>query len=90
MRRTKRTGSFWLCLAINLLLNLEGTIPAIILLVLHFVLGWSVWWAVGAFALWILGMVLWMRFMGWASAVSSEADRPKENKNPYSVKKQNQ
>ena len=89
MRRMKRGGNFWLCLLINLLLHLEGTIPALLLLVLHFVLGWSVWWAVGALALWILGMVLWMRLMGWAASAGSEPDPPKENKNPYSVKKQN-
>ena len=88
MRRMKRGSNFWLCLLINLLLHLEGTIPALLLLVLHFVLGWSVWWAVGALALWILGIVLWMSLMGWAADVGSQPDPPKENKNPYSVKKQ--
>ena len=36
MRRTVRSGSFWLCLILNLLLNLEWSIPAIAALVLHY------------------------------------------------------
>lgn len=84
MRRTKRSGSFWLCLLLNLLLNLEGTIPAVLLLITHFLFDISVWWSVGALALWILGMVLWMKFMGWASRCGTERQFRK-NKNPYSV-----
>lgn len=34
MRKTKRSGSFLLCLLINILPNLEGLIPAAILLIL--------------------------------------------------------
>lgn len=85
MRRTKRRGNFFLCLLFNMLLNLKGLIPAAILLALHFWLGWSVWWAVIAFGVWILGIILWMYFIGWASRCSSTPDPPKENKNPYSV-----
>ena len=84
MRRTKRNGSFLLCLLINMLLNLEGMIPAVILFVLHFWLGWSIWWAVLALGLWILGLILWMLVIGWAGKCNSTPDPPKENKNPYS------
>ncbi|MDD6203699.1 MAG: hypothetical protein PUC05_01705 [Firmicutes bacterium] len=87
MRRTKRSGSFLLCLFINMLLNLEGLIPAALLLVMHFWLGWSVWWAVLALGLWIAGLILWMRVIGWAGECGSAPDPPKENKNPYSVRK---
>lgn len=87
MRRTKRTGGFWLCLVINLLLNLEGSIPAWILLALHFWLGISIWWFVAALMAWIMGMILWMWIMGWARDCANTPDPPKENKNPYSVKK---
>lgn len=86
IRRTKRSGSFWLCLLLNMLLNLEWTIPAWILLVLHFVLDWSIWWFALALALWILNILLWMQLMGWAADCSREKDPPKENKNLYSVK----
>lgn len=85
MRRTKRNGSFWLCLLINMLLNLEGLIPAAILLVLHFWLDWSIWWMILALGLWIFGLILWMLFMRWARKCGDTPDLPKENKNPYSA-----
>lgn len=86
MRRTKRSGSFWLCLLINMVLNLEWTIPAWILLALHFWLGWSIWWFVLALALWLINILFWMKVMGWAADCSNTPDPPKENKNPYSVR----
>lgn len=43
MRKTKLSGSFFICLLINMLLNFEGIIPAAVLLALHFVLKLSVW-----------------------------------------------
>ena len=36
MRNSKRSGSFFPCLFINILMNIEGLLPAVILLVLHF------------------------------------------------------
>lgn len=86
MRRTKRGGSFLFCLLMNMVLNLEWTLPAWILLALHFILDWSIWWFVLALALWFLNILFWMKFLGWASSCSREKDPPKENKNPYSVK----
>ena len=85
MRRTKRGGSFWLCLLVNMALNLEWTIPAWILLALHFWLGWSIWWFVLALVLWIVDILFWMKVMGWAADCSNTPDPPKENKNQYSV-----
>lgn len=87
MRRTKRSGGFIICLLFNMLINLEMSIPAWILLALHFWLDISIWWFVGALALWILYIISWMSIMGWASDCSNTPDPPKENKNPYSVKK---
>ena len=87
MRRTKQTGSFLLCLLINLILNLEWSIPAWILLGLHFWLGISVWWFVGGLVCWVLRILIGMWLMGWAIACGKQKDPPKENKNPYSVKK---
>lgn len=85
MRRTKRSGSFILCLLFNMLLNVEGLIPAAVLLVLHFLFDWSVWWSVLASALWIVWRILWMLFIGWSGRCGRTPDLPKENKNPYSV-----
>ena len=86
MRKTKRGGGFLLCLLINLLLNLEWSIPAWILLALHFWLEISIWWFVGGLALWVLRICVDMWIIGWAAGCSNEKDPPKENKNPYSAK----
>ena len=86
MRRTKRTGNFFLCLLINIMLNLEGSIPAWILLILHFCIGISILWFWLALALWIIYLLVWMKIIGWAGRCSTP-DPPKENKNPYSVGK---
>ena len=86
MRQTKISGSFLLCLLINLLLNMEWSIPAWILLALHFLLDISVWWFIGGLVFWILCILSGMWIMGWAARCSREKDPPKENKNPYSAK----
>ncbi len=85
MRRTRRNAGFFVSLLINLLLNFEGIIPAVILYVLHRCLGLSVWWSAAALALWILGILFWMLFLRWAGKCSNIKDPPKENKNPYSA-----
>ena len=87
MRKTKFSGSFVVCFLINLLLNLEWAIPGILLLVLHFWLGLSVWFSIIAFALWVIVMIIWMLIMGWATKCGDTPDPPKENKNPYSAHK---
>ena len=86
MRRTRRSGGFFLCLLLNLLLNWEGVIPAALLFALHWWRGWPLWWAGLALALWIGGILLWMLVIGWASDCGSCRDEPRENKNPYSAK----
>ena len=85
MRKIRNSGNFFLCLLINILLNLEWTIPAWVLLVLHYMLDWSIWWFWGAIGIWILDILVWMWIMRWASRGSSIPKKPKENKNPYSV-----
>lgn len=86
MRRTKRQGGFFFSLLINILLNPEGFLPAIALIVLHFVLGWSLWWAALAAAVWILWLIIRMLLLGWVVKCGNTPDPPKENKNPYSAK----
>ena len=72
-----------------MLLNIQWTIPAWILLVLHYVLDWSIWWFWLALGLWFIDIFLWMTFIGWAAKCSNTPDPPKENKNPYSAKNNN-
>ena len=50
MRTRRKTGGFFVSLLINLLLNLEWSIPAWILLALHIWLDVSLWWFVGGLA----------------------------------------
>ena len=74
MRRTSRTGSFFLILLFNIMLNFRLTIPGWILLILHFIIPQYIkWWYClvyfGVFLLYMLvwmlilwGLVLWMIF----------------------------
>lgn len=87
MRTTNLDGGFLLCLFFNILLNLEGLIPAVILFGFHFLFGLSIWWSVFAIGLWILSIVFWMYFMRHARKAAGTPDPPKENKNPYSAGK---
>lgn len=86
MRSTKRSGGFLLCLLVNLILNWEWSIPAWVLLALHFWLDISLWWFVGGLAFWVACILSGMWLMGWAARVGSEPTPHRENKNPYSVK----
>ena len=86
MRKIKRSGNFLLCLLINLLFQLEWSIPAWVLLALHFWLDISIRWFVGGLAFWILIVLAKMWLIGWAADCGSRKDPPKENKNPYSAK----
>lgn len=87
MRRIRRSGGFLLCLLINLILNAEWSIPAWVALGMYHWLGISIWWFVGALALWVARILLGMWLFRWASACGNQKDPPKENKNPYSVKR---
>ena len=84
MRRTNRCGNFFMVLLINMMLNLEGLIPAAILIALHFFFDISIWWGVGAVVAWVLYLLIWMLILKWVGTSSSTPDKPKENKNPYS------
>lgn len=70
----------------NLVLNLEWSIPAWLLLIMHFVLSWSIWFFVGALALFIVGVFVKTLFISWAASAGSIPDKPKQNLNPYSTK----
>ena len=59
MRNSKQSGSFFPCLFVNMLMNIEGLLPAVILSVLHFWLKISVWWSVH------LSRGFYIRLCGW-------------------------
>ena len=79
-----RIKEFFVWLLFNMLINLEWTIPAWILLATHFVFGWGIMWFWIALGVWFLGIILWMNVIGWASGCRG-CDKPKKNINPYSV-----
>lgn len=84
MRKTKRSGNFLLCLLFNMLLNIDGALPFMILLALHFIFDISIWWSIVAIAIWLGWLIVWMLFIGFAGRCGNTPDPPKENKNPYS------
>ncbi len=77
--------NYMITLFINLLFHFKWSIPAWILLILHLVYDWSIYWFLLAFSLWILNSMFWMAFIGWANKCSSIKDE-RVNKNPYSKK----
>lgn len=87
MRWLRGCGTFFLCLLLNLLMSLELTIPAWILLGLHFWLDWPIWYFWVALALWPVVVLIQMDLIGLLTRLGNHSDPPKENKNPYSVKK---
>lgn len=74
----KRFGNWLLYLLINMLFHWEGSIPAWVLLMLHYFVGLSLWWFWLALGLWILGLNLWMAVFSWAGSA-----KPLPGPKPY-------
>ena len=87
MRRSGRGSGFFSCLLFNMILNPQGAVVSAALVVLHFVFGWSLWWALLAFGVWILYIIVTMLILGWANKCDNEPPQKTENKNPYSAGK---
>lgn len=87
MRRIKSKGNFLLNLVINLAINLDGTIPAFVLLALHFWLGISIIWFWVLLGVWLVSLIFRMIFINWVSDCSNEHEKNRQNKNPYSAAK---
>jgi len=64
MRRAKRGGSLILSLLINIILNAELSLPAWLLLILHFAIGFPIMWFWIALAAWIVIVVVWSLLFG--------------------------
>lgn len=85
MRKTRCTGNAILSLFLTLLINLDGTIPAFILLGLHWWLGWPIWLFWGALGIWFVSVLVHWLVIRWVSRCSNAPEKRLENKNPYSV-----
>jgi len=89
MRKTTRSGSFFLVYCLNAVLNIRLTIPGWILLILHFITPQYIRWWYGAVYLvaYLLYILIWMlilRALGrWVN--TARPAPPIENKNPYSL-----
>lgn len=82
--RIRRNSGFLLSIIINIVFNLEGSIPAWILLGLHFWLGLSIKWFLLALFIWLFVIFLRTAVLSWVNK-QNNISRPKlENKNPYS------
>ncbi|MBR3815288.1 MAG: hypothetical protein IKJ27_01030 [Clostridia bacterium] len=86
MKIKKSNSGFFFSLLLSLLFNLEWTVPAWILLALHFWKGISVWWFAGSIILWVIFVALRIIVLGSLTRAGNFKDPPKENKNPYSKK----
>ena len=85
MKKNRPKGNgFISALLINLIFDLEWTIPAWLLLAAYFIFKISIWWFVGALAVWIIGVAIKTAVFSWLIHVGNIPDPPKENKNPYS------
>ena len=87
MKWIKLHGGLLVGLLVNMLLNLEWSILAWIMLGLHSLVGLPIGWFLGGLGLWILRCLAGMWLIGWTAKCGSVKDPPKENKNPYSAKK---
>lgn len=86
MKTKDARQGFFLAVLLNLILNLTWLLPAAILLVLHFWIKLSVWWAVGAVGIWLFGIIFWTFFISFSARAGNEREKPKTNRNPYSAK----
>lgn len=82
----KRFRQYVLNFVLSLIFHWYWSIPAWILLILHFVLGISIWWFAGAFALYVIGVRIFVHAVGWLVSMGNEDEKPQKNINPYSVK----
>lgn len=84
--RVRRRSVFLTTYLINLALNFEWSVPAWILLVLHFKLGLPWWPFWTALALWLVVILVRSVFVYWVYSQPSNPSPPKKNVNPYSQK----
>lgn len=71
MKRPGIDGGFFLCVGLNLVLNIGWAIPAVVLFVLHFVVGIPLWVAGLALAIWVLVVFLITLFMQWVASTGN-------------------
>ncbi len=84
MRRTARKHGFLLCLLLNMLFRFEWAIAAVVLLAIHFWLGWPLFLAWIALGIWFAYALAVTLVLSAANRFGNEPTPQKQNKNPYS------
>ena len=74
------------CFLLNLLFTFWCSVPAWVLLVLHYVIGIRIMWFWIALGAWIGGVLLYMLIIGVISHFGTGEERENENVNPYSYR----
>ncbi len=87
MKNRPKGNGFVSALLINLIFDLEWTIPAWLLLAAHFIFKISIRWFVAALIVWVIAVAIKTAVFSWLVHIGNIPDPPKENKNPYSSKK---
>lgn len=85
-RRLRSAGRFFLTLLLNLLFHLRRSIPAWVLLALHYLLDWRILWFWLALGVWVAAEAVYMLLFSWAVRSGNEPDPERPNRNPYSKK----
>ncbi len=81
-----RESGFFLSLCLNLAFQFEWIIIGSLLLVVHFIFGLSIWFAVVVYGLWLLQALLVTITLTMANRCGNqEPVKEKPNVNPYSV-----
>ena len=80
----RKARGFFLCLLWNALILFPGTVPAWILLALHFAAGLPIVWFWAALGVWFLAVVLRSLLVVFARYAGAHRIPVPENKNPYS------
>lgn len=84
MRRTAHSHGFFLCLLLNMLFRFEWAVAAIILLVLHFLLGWPLFLTFIPLGIWFMYALTVTLVLSTANRIGNEPPIQRPNKNPYS------
>ncbi len=84
MRRTARNHGFLLCLLLNMAFRFEWAIAAIVLLAIHFWLGWPLFLVWIALGIWLVYALFVTLVLSAANQIGNEPTQQRPNKNPYS------
>lgn len=82
----KERGGFFLCMLWYAMIYLPGSIPAWVVLVLHYTIGINIAWFWVALGIWLFAVLLRVLLVIFARYGGQHRILSPENKNPYSKK----